>query len=130
MPENTDREPMKKSNYQDKPVRTMKQNKEEFERIVGQYLASNPVFSQNNKVSELEVRFGTNPKVAKPINKMGYDNVVKQLYACGFKPENSRGNQILRIQNEYVDNRTGATKMSNIRAEIVGTDLVQEYCRV
>jgi hypothetical protein len=129
MPENTDREPMKKSNYQDKPVRTMKQNKEEFERIVGQYLASNPVFSQNNKVSELEVRFGTNPKVAKPINKMGYDNVVKQLYACGFKPENSRGNQILRIQNEYVDNRTGATKMSNIRAEIVGTDLIQEYCR-
>jgi len=129
MPENTDREPMKKSNYQDKPVRTMKQNKEEFERIVGQYLASNPVFSQNNKVSELEIRFGTNPKVAKPINKMGYDNVVKQLYACGFKPENSRGNQILRIQNEYVDNRTGATKMSNIRAEIVGTDLIQEYCR-
>jgi len=129
MPEHTDREPMKKSNYPDKPVRTMKQNKEEFERIVGQYLASNPVFSQNNKVSELEVRFGTNPKVAKPINKMGYDNVVKQLYACGFKPENSRGNQILRIQNEYVDNRTGATKMSNIRAEIVGTDLVQEYCR-
>ena len=129
MPEHTNREPMKKSNYQDKPVRTMKQNKEEFERIVGQYLASNPVFSQNNKVSELEIRFGTNPKVAKPINKMGYDNVVKQLYACGFKPENSRGNQILRIQNEYVDNRTGATKMSNIRAEIVGTDLIQEYCR-
>ena len=129
MTEHTDREPMKKSNYQDKPVRTMKQNKEEFERIVGQYLASNPVFSQNNKVSELEVRFGTNPKVAKPINKMGYDNVVKQLYACGFKPENSRGNQILRIQNEYVDNRTGAIKMSNIRAEIVGTDLIQEYCR-
>ena len=129
MTEHTDREPMKKSNYQEKPVRTMKQNKEEFERIVGQYLASNPVFPQNNKVSELEVRFGTNPKVAKPINKMGYDNVVKQLYACGFNPENSRGNQILRIQNEYVDNRTGATKMSNIRAEIVGTDMVQEYCR-
>ena len=60
---------------------------------------------------------------------MGYDNVVKQLYACGFKPENSRGNQILRIQNEYVDNRTGQIKMSNIRAEIVGTDLIQEYCR-
>jgi len=129
MTEHTDREPMKKSNYQEKPVRTMKQNKEEFERIVGQYLASNPVFPQNNKVSELEVRFGTNPKVAKPINKMGYDNVVKQLYACGFNPENSRGNQILRIQNEYVDNRTGATKMSNIRAEIVGTDMIQEYCR-
>lgn len=129
MTEHTDREPTKMSKAQDKPVRTTKQNKEDFERIVGQYLESNPMISMNNKVSELEIRFGTNPKVSKPINKMGYDNVVKQLYACGFKPENSRGNQILRIQNEYVDNRTGQIKMSNIRAEIVGTDLIQEYCR-
>ena len=129
MTEHTDREPTKMSKAQDKPVRTTKQNKEDFERIVGQYLESNPMISTNNKVSELEIRFGTNPKVSKPINKMGYDNVVKQLYACGFKPENSRGNQILRIQNEYVDNRTGQIKMSNIRAEIVGSDLIQEYCR-
>ena len=129
MTEHTDRKPMKMSHAQDKPVRTTKQNKEEFERIVGQYLESNPMISTNNKTSELEIRFGTNPKVSKPINKMGYDNVVKQLYACGFKPENSRGNQILRIQNEYVDNRTGQIKMSNVRAEIVGTDLIQEYCR-
>ena len=129
MTEHTDREPTKMSKAQDKPVRTTKQNKEDFERIVGQYLESNPMISMNNKVSELEIRFGTNPKISKPINKMGYDNVVKQLYACGFKPENSRGNQILRIQNEYVDNRTGQIKMSNIRAEIVGSDLIQEYCR-
>ena len=129
MTEHTDRKPMKMSHAQDKPVRTTKQNKEEFERIVGQYLESNPMISTNNKTSELEIRFGTNPKVSKPINKMGYDNVVKQLYACGFKPENSRGNQILRIQNEYVDTRTGQIKMSNVRAEIVGTDLIQEYCR-
>jgi len=129
MTEHTDREPTKMSKAQDKPVRTTKQNKEDFERIVGQYLESNPMISTNNKVSELEIRFGTNPKISKPINKMGYDNVVKQLYACGFKPENSRGNQILRIQNEYVDNRTGQIKMSNIRAEIVGSDLIQEYCR-
>ena len=60
---------------------------------------------------------------------MNYDNVVKQLYAYGFKPENSRGTQILRIQNEYADNRTGQIKISNVRAEIVGTDLIQEYCR-
>ena len=113
----------------DKPIRTAKQNKEEFERIVGLYLESNPIIPQNKNVSELEIRFGTNPKVSRPINKMDYDNVIKQLYAGGFKPENSRGNQILRIQNERVDNRTGQIKMSNIRAEIVGTDLIQEYCR-
>ena len=129
MTEHTDRERTKMSNTQIKPVRTSKQAKEEFESIVGQYLESNPIISTNNKTSELEIRFGTNPKVSKPINKMGYDNVVKQLYACGFKPENSRGNQILRIQNEFVDTRTGQIKMSNIRAEIVGTDLIQEYCR-
>jgi len=129
MTEHTNKEPIKMSAAQNKPVRTTKQNKEDFERIVGQYLESNPMISTSNKVSELEIRFGTNPKVSKPINKMGYDNVVKQLYACGFKPENSRGNQILRIQNEYVDNRTGQIKMSNVRAEIVGSDLIQEYCR-
>ena len=75
MTEHTDREPTKMSKAQDKPVRTTKQNKEDFERIVGQYLESNPMISTNNKVSELEIRFGTNPKISKPINKMGYDNV-------------------------------------------------------
>ena len=129
MTENTNREPPNKMHDKNKPIRTSKQNKEEFERIVGQYLVSNPMFSTNNKTSELEIRFGTNPKLHRPVNKMDYDNVIKQLYACGFKPENSRGNQILRIQNEYMDNRTGQIKMSNIRAEIVGTDLIQEYCR-
>tara|TARA_B110000285_G_scaffold222356_1_gene276430 strand:- start:3149 stop:6652 length:3504 start_codon:yes stop_codon:yes gene_type:complete len=129
MTENTNRKPLNKMPDDDKPVRTMKQKKDDFERVVGQYLESNPMISRQNKMNELEIRFGTNPKVSRPINKMDYDNVIKQLYACGFKPENKQGNQILRIQNEYIDNRTGQLKMSNIRAEIVGTDLIQEYCR-
>ena len=107
----------------------MKQKKEEFENIVSSYLNNNPIIPQDRKVSELEIRFGTNPKLSKPISKMDYDNVVKQLYACGFKPENKAGNQLLRMQNEYIDVKTGKLKMSNIRAEIVGTDLIQEYCR-
>ena len=107
----------------------MKQKKVEFENIVSSYLNNNPIIPQDRKVSELEIRFGTNPRLSKPISKMDYDNVVKQLYACGFKPENKAGNQILRIQNEYIDTKTGKLKMSNIRAEIVGTDLIQEYCR-
>jgi hypothetical protein len=37
--------------------------------------------------------------------------------------------QILRINTEYTDSTTGLTKMSNIRAEIMGSDLIQEYCR-
>ena len=106
----------------------MREKKEEFHRIVSLYLESNPLLSTNNKTSELEIRFGTNPRIKKPITKTNYDNVIKQLYACGFKSENNNGNQMLRIQNEYTDPRTGQTKMSNIRAEIVGTDLIQHYC--
>ena len=106
----------------------MREKKEEFHRIASLYLESNPLLSTNNKTSELEIRFGTNPRIRKPITKTNYDNVIKQLYSCGFKTENNNGNQMLRIQNEYTDPRTGQTKMSNIRAEIVGTDLIQQYC--
>lgn len=126
MTENTSRKSLPDSNVPDK---SMKQKREEFERIIGHYLESNPVIASNRKISELEIRFGTNYKVAKQLTKMDYDNVVKQLYACGFKAENSNGSQLLRIQNEYLDNRSGRTKLSNIRAEITGTDLIQEYCR-
>ena len=129
MSENTGTESLKTGGNAEQMQRTQKQKKEEFERIVGHYLESNPMLGLNREISELEIRFGTNPQIAKPINKMNYDNVVKQLYACGFKPENSRGIQILRIQNEYMDNRTGQIKISNVRAEIIGTDLIQEYCR-
>jgi len=109
--------------------KTQKEQKEGFESIVQHYLESNPLVRTDNKTSELEVRFGTNPKVARPISKIDYDNVVKQLYACGFTPENDEGIHMLRIQNEYTDVRTGQKKMSNVRAEIMGLDLIQEYCR-
>jgi hypothetical protein len=107
----------------------IKHSKEQFENVIEQYLASNPILKRENKVNELEIRFGSNPKLSKPISKIDYDNVVKQLLSCGFHPEIEDGIQILRIQNEFIDPRSGITKMSNIRAEIVGTDLIQEYCR-
>jgi hypothetical protein len=110
-------------------LKDSKQKKEEFENIVKSYLESKPYLSFDRKVSELEIRFGTNPKLSRPISKIDYDNVVKQLLACGFKPENIEGTQILRIQSEYTDPKSGITKMSNIRAEISGSDLIQEYCR-
>ena len=106
----------------------MREKTDEFNRIIALYLESNPLLSTNNQTSELEIRFGTNPRIRKPITKTNYDNVIKQLYSCGFKSENNNGNQMLRIQNEYTDPRTGQTRMSNIRAEIVGTDLIQKYC--
>ena len=111
------------------PNKTIAQMKNEFDNIVKQYLETNPVIRNNRKNNELEIRFGTNGRLARPISKLDYDNVIKQLYSCGFKCENNHGSQILRIMNEYVDSRTGRVKMSNVRAEIVGADLIQEYCR-
>ena len=128
--ENT-KESLKKLNTENEKqnIKTIQQKKEEFESIVRNYLESNPVVQTDRKIKELEIRFGTNTKLSRPISKIDYDNVIKRLYACGFKIDNPDGIQILRIQNEYVDSRTGQTKMSNIRAEITGTDLIQEYCR-
>lgn len=104
--------------------------KVDFETMVENYLASNPmVKTAENKMSEMEVRFGTNTKVAKPLSKIDYDNVVQKLYAAGFECKNVSGLHILRIQNEYTDPRVGITKISNIRGEIVGLDMIQEYCR-
>lgn len=111
------------------PDKSPIQMKNEFEKIIGQYLESNPVIRDGTKTKELEIRFGTNPKVARPISKIEYDNVVQLLYSNGFKTDNINGNQMLRIQNEYTDKRTGQKRVSNIRAEVVGTDLVQEYCK-
>lgn len=105
------------------------QLKEDFEKMVGHYLENNPILRKDKKTDEFEIRFGSNPKLSKPISKINYDNVVKQLYACGFKAKNVDGTQILRITSDYLNAQTGERMMSNIRAEIVGTDLIQQYCK-
>lgn len=127
---NNDKETMQQKNDRNPSVaKPLHAKKEEFEHIVQQYLDSNPLMNAGNKTSELEIRFGTDPRIAKPITKINYDNVVRQLRGCGFVAEIPDGVQMLRIQNEYTDLRTGQKKMSNIRAEVIGTDLIQEYCR-
>ena len=116
----------------DKPINNSNP-KLDFEKMVQNYLANNPHYryrDEHKKTSEMEVRFGTNSKVAKPLSKIDYDNVVQKLYAAGFVCDNPTGLHLLRIQNEYTDSRTGVTRMSNIRAEISGIDMVQEYCRM
>ena len=119
-------ESMKKTDNPHIP-KTQAEQKSGFERIVQHYLESNPLVQHAGKTSELEIRFGTNPRISKPLSKIDYDNVVKQLYACGFTPVTDNGVHMLRIQNEYT--RNGEKKISNIRTEITGLDLIQEYCR-
>ena len=98
----------------------------EMEDLFSAYLASKPAESKNRKTAELEVRFqGIG---GQPLTKIDYDNIIQHLYAAGFTTPNPDGTNILRIQPEYVDARKGVTKLSNIRAEVVGVDLIEEYC--
>jgi len=106
----------------------MKVAKEELEKRLKQYLDSYPSIKQQNKAKEFEIRFGKYAPNGRHISKIDYDNVIKQIIAAGFVSKNKDGLQILRIYSEYQDPKTGQTKMSNIRAEIVGTDLISEYC--
>ena len=77
-------------------------------------------------VHEVEVRFGNVGKSIQKyksvsgggITKVDYDNVIKQLYATGFKEENA-GIQMLRTYGEARDGP---------RLELVGVELIQEYC--
>jgi hypothetical protein len=107
----------------------MNKMKKEFENILKIYLDGNPVIQTSGKSKEFEIRFGTNTRESRPLSKIDYDNVVKTLYANGFVCDNYSGIQILRVIPDYLDTKTGEIKQSNIRAEIVGTDLIQEYCR-
>lgn len=100
--------------------------KRDMRKMFEIYLANNPAIPQK-KSSELEIRFKA-PK-GRRLTKTDYDNVIQHLYASGFTTSNPKGLHILRIQKQYLDPKKGITKLSNIRAEIVGVDLIQEYCR-
>jgi hypothetical protein len=111
------------------PNTSSKSKKNEFNSLVSLYLESKPHLNQSREgTSEFEIRFGTNKRLNRPITKNNYDNVIKQLYQCGFRTGNTKGLQMLRVQNEYINKNTGRTMMSNIRTEIVGMDLIQKYC--
>ena len=132
IPRSPDYSPPRKEeeNTTDDVSKTVKKNpKKDFEALVEFYLADSTSGTMRNKNGELEVRFGTNPKSGKPLSKIDYDNVVQSFYSSGFKTENVDGLSILRIQGENLNKKTGQMRMSNIRAEVMGIDLIQEYCR-
>jgi hypothetical protein len=75
---------------------------------------------------ELEVKFGTLYN-SKYITRINYDNVMKKLLSSGFYIDNTV--YLLRIQNEYMDPRTGAPRLSDIRTEINGLQNIRTYCQ-
>lgn len=110
------------------PVKKSEDDKAKLEKLIDTYLATYMKEQLKNKISELEIRFESNKYKNRPVSKIDYDNVVKYLYSQGFKTDLPDGFHSLRIFHEYVDAH-GKYSMSNVRAEIVGLDLIEEYCR-
>jgi hypothetical protein len=102
-----------------------KPNQEQLNTMLEMYLA-NIIRRNTNESLELESKFGT--RGIKPITRIEYDNVIKKLLSLDFKFKTTN-NYLLRIQNEYKDIKTGATKMSFIRTEINGIKNIQTYCK-
>jgi|TARA_Y100000992_G_scaffold302587_2_gene277521 hypothetical protein len=95
--------------------------------IIQFHLEKNGISYDGKGTNELEVRFGTRGRSR--ITKINYDNVIKKLKSLGFTPVNPNGEPQLKIQNQFVDIKTGQTKLSNLRTTIVGLDAIQKYCK-
>ena len=96
----------------------------EFSNIVKHYLEG--ITDKTDGVPELEIRFGTrgNPGTTRE----NFDGVLQKLLSGGFSFMKKNAYS-LKIQNEFVDQKTGQTKLSLIRAEIHGINEVQNYCK-
>ena len=73
----------------------------DFEEIVRHYLVNcssvRNTQQTRNLTPELEIRFGTNPKQAKPITSVDYQNIVNYLSWNGWTTDDLTGVQMLRI---------------------------------
>jgi GR25 family glycosyltransferase involved in LPS biosynthesis/predicted NAD-dependent protein-ADP-ribosyltransferase YbiA (DUF1768 family) len=109
---------------------TTKQLQEKFNEMTAVYLSGKPHIDAPDKgVAELEVKFGT--RGVKRITKTDYDNVIARLTSLGFKssdPTNMDGKYLLRMENQVLDQYTGAFKMSRVRVELEGLKTIQRYC--
>ena len=95
---------------------------ERFSQLVKTY------FERINPELELEVRFWTRSKMEKALTKNDYDNVIQKLKSSGFQCFDESGKYSLRIQNDFMNIKTGRFETSKIRTEIDGLDQIQLYC--
>ena len=98
-----------------------------FDKLVKVYWGNNPFFKNVKKNEELEVKFGT--RGIKPLTKNDYDNVISKLKSLGFTCPLEQGVNMLRIFPQYLDANIGKVIQSPIRAEILGLNAIQQYCK-
>jgi hypothetical protein len=96
----------------------------EFAKIASHYLEG--IIDKTDGNPELEIRFGTRGNG--PTTREQFDGVIQKLLSSGFAFVKKNGYS-LKIQNEFIDQKTGQTKLSLIRAEIHGINDIQNYCK-
>ena len=104
--------------------RSVADKQSEFSNIVKGYLDG--IIDKTDGTPELEVRFGTRGN--NPTTRENFDGVLQKLLASGFAFAKKNAYS-LKIQNEFIDQKTGQTKLSLIRAELHGINDVQNYCK-
>ena len=103
----------------------MSEEQNGFNKIVKKFIDDVP-YLKSDGYKELEVRFQSN-RINK-VSKIDYDNICRKLLSSGFKLNKNEEN-MLRISNQYVDAKTGKTKISNVRTEISGLENIKMYCK-
>jgi hypothetical protein len=99
----------------------------DFEEAVRHYLVNcssvRNTLQTRNVTPELEIRFGTNPKQAKPITSVDYQNVVNYLGWNGWTTDNINGVQMLRIiPNVALLGHKPRTKLDDVKKDDVKKD--------
>ena len=100
-------------------------SKNNFSKSLIEYLRLYTLSSQDT--DELELRFGTN--YSNKITRIDFDNVIKKLKVNNYTCVSPNGKYHLNIQNEFLDERSGRLRMSNIRTEIKGLMNIKKYCK-
>ncbi len=100
--------------------------KRDFHQMVSVYL--DKLKTNPEEHVEMEVRFGKNNWTGRNISKIDYDNVIHAIKSHGFTCNQLEGRNHLRISCENVNPASGMREISNIRADIVGADLIRDYC--
>lgn len=101
----------------------MQDNQEAFESLVKSYLDN--ILHTKDGEPELEVRFGTR---GNSLGKHEFDNVIQKLLSLQFTFENKNA-YTLKMQNEFIDPKTGKERLSLVRTEINGISEIQKYCK-
>lgn len=97
-----------------------------LESILNYHLSDEENISGGTQ-NELEVRFNTKGK--ERITREQFETTIRMLKSYGYNCANENGESTLKIQNDFIDPRTGYTRMSNLRTEIHGIPAIQAYCK-